>query len=83
MNEFLQAIIKLIEDGLNWQETIVSCVSIITTGFITWIVVTGLANVIKVAIRSIEYTFTAIFKGIKDAGHSLANVSSSNQPPKV
>ena len=83
MNELLQAVVKLIEDGLNWQETIISCISVITAGFITWIVVSGFVSIIKVTVTSVTEIIMSVFKDIKNTANSLANVSSSNKPPKI
>lgn len=82
MDELLQAVTALIKDGLNWQETIVSCFLLITIGFSIWVVVSGMTNVIRVAIIAIEKIIISTFKGIKTLFNSLAN-GSSNQPPKI
>ena len=83
MDEIVQAVLVLIKDGLNWQETLLFSLMTITTGLIVWVVVTAVANIIKVTIIAIENIFRAFCLGIKSVGRSLANVSSPNQPPKV
>jgi hypothetical protein len=82
MNEIIQVILALLKDGLNWQETIVSCITVVTSGFIIWIIVSGVTGIIRVAIIMIENILMAIFKGIKFVFSSLTSVSYTNQPPK-
>ncbi len=82
MNELMQAIVELINDGLNVQETIVCCFTLVTAGFSLWVIVTGIVTICKVTISTIDNIITSTFKGVKSAFGSLANVSSYNQPPK-
>ena len=83
MDKILQAITKLIEDGLDWQETIICCFSIATIGFIVWVIISTVMDVIRVTIIATENILTATFRGIKNTFKSLASVSSINQPPKT
>ena len=82
MNELVQAVVKLIEDGLNLQETVVCCFTLVTAGFSLWVIITGIVNISKITITTIDNIFTSILKGVKSVFGSLANVSSHNQPPK-
>lgn len=87
MNEIIQAVVKLIGDGLNWQETVVCGLAIVTFGFIVWVVITGLVKItdsaIKTAIKAIESILSSFFKGIKNITSSLVSAPNINQPPKV
>ena len=87
MNEILQAVTKLIENGLDWQETIVFGLSVITFGFIIWVIVMGIIkisdSVVKTIVEATVNILLSIFRGFKNVVSSLTNISSVNQPPKI